>query len=193
MKKLLYLLTLSIFVFTSCCKDAKTYIPDEEFEQWLICSGYDDIIDHYVLTKNIINIKEVHFFEPDAWSPCPDYGAIHDFTGIEDFRDLEVIKMDEVPIETIDLSKNLNLKSVDFYYAYKLKTLDLSKNTALISLILDIYVLEQLNLKNGNNTALHFSVDGSLPCIQVDDAAWSTANWTVDPPAVFSEDCGYLP
>ena len=190
MKKLLYLLTLSIFVFTSC-EDAKTYIPDEEFEQWLICSGYDDIIDHYVLTKNIMNIKDVHFFEPDAWSPCPDYGAIHDFTGIEDFTDLETIIMDEVPIEKIDLSKNLNLKSINFTDVYKLKTLDLSENTALISLSLDAYVLEELNLKNGNNTALSFFVESSIPCIQVDDAVWSTANWTVDLPTVFSEDCGY--
>ena len=36
--------------------DLLTYVPDDGFEQYLIDSGYDDILDDYVLTNNINSI-----------------------------------------------------------------------------------------------------------------------------------------
>jgi hypothetical protein len=55
--------------------------------------------------------------------------------------------------------------------------------------------LTTLDVRNGNNTKLFpFFFCGNNPllyCIDVDDAAWSTANWTnIDTQSFFSEDCG---
>jgi len=53
-----------------------------------------------------------------------------------------------------------------------------------------------LNVANGNNTNFYSNsfFSGSNPnltCIQVDNAAWSTSNWTnIAPQQYFSEDCG---
>ena len=56
--------------------------------------------------------------------------------------------------------------------------------------------LTRLNVKNGNN--INFGTGGfyaygnpNLRCIQVDNAEWSTNNWTdIDGGATFSADCG---
>jgi uncharacterized repeat protein (TIGR01451 family) len=54
-------------------------------------------------------------------------------------------------------------------------------------------LLSSLNVKNGNNTNFVLFQAGNNPnltCIQVDDAAWSTINWTnVDAQTGFNEDC----
>lgn len=54
-------------------------------------------------------------------------------------------------------------------------------------------LLTSLNIKNGNNTNFVLFQAGNNPnltCIQVDDAAWSTTNWTnVDAQTGFNEDC----
>lgn len=54
-------------------------------------------------------------------------------------------------------------------------------------------LLTSLNVKNGNNTNFVLFQAGNNPnltCIQVDDAAWSTTNWTnVDAQTGFNEDC----
>ena len=96
---------------------------------------------------------------------------------------------------TVDLSKNTAL--TDLYFALtKLKKLDLSKNTKLIKLgALHNSSLTSLNLKNGNNTILtDFSLfRNAVSCIQVDNAQWSTDNWTKkDSHSYFSESCSSL-
>ncbi|MFV8333174.1 T9SS type A sorting domain-containing protein [Flavobacterium sp. XS1P32] len=109
-------------------------------------------------------------------------------------------------LTTLDLSKNLALKELDFY-ANKLTsidlsnnlelstlecqqnlltTLDLSKNIALIKLGCAYNPrLEQINLKNGNNTNikpadLFIKNNLSLYCIIVDDVSYSTTNWSTN-------------
>jgi len=55
--------------------------------------------------------------------------------------------------------------------------------------------LTHLNVKNGNNTAMAswaFQTIGctNLECVEVDDVAWSNANWSnIDDPTAFSDDC----
>ena len=36
-----------------------TYVPDDNFEQYLINQGYDDVLDDYVLTANISGITQL--------------------------------------------------------------------------------------------------------------------------------------
>jgi len=37
----------------------QTYVPDDNFEQALINKGYDDLLDDYVLTSNIVGVEEL--------------------------------------------------------------------------------------------------------------------------------------
>src|SRR5690606_13045148 len=79
----------------------------------------------------------------------------------------------------------------------QLNSLDLSNNTALKSLYCNDNQLSQLNVANGNNnnfTNFNAANNSSLTCIEVDDAAYSTTNWTganfqFDGAMSFSEDC----
>ena len=54
-------------------------------------------------------------------------------------------------------------------------------------------IITSLNIRNGNNNNLtYFSCDDnfSLYCINVDDASFSSANWTnIDPQSYFSNNC----
>lgn len=74
--------------------------------------------------------------------------------------------------------------------------LNLVNNELLTSLHCSNNELIGLNLKNGKNTNIilfdaRFNPD--LECIQVDDSAYSTANWTnIDPTSNFRRNCRYV-
>ena len=76
-----------------------------------------------------------------------------------------------------------------------LTSLNVSSNTALVALNCSNNLLTSLNVKNTNNTnfvSVLFSAinNPNLTCIEVDNAAYSTTNWTnIDGTASFSEDC----
>jgi len=74
----------------------------------------------------------------------------------------------------------------------QLTSLDVSANTALTDLYCGSNQLTSLNVKNGNNNNMHFYANSNpnLSCINVDNATWSTTNWTgIDAGAYFSENC----
>ena len=75
-----------------------------------------------------------------------------------------------------------------------LTSLDVSNNTALTYLWCNNNLLTSLDVRNGNNTLLDTSFwctgNPNLTCIDVDDPAWSTTNWTsIDPQHSFSTNC----
>lgn len=200
MKKLLLfiLITSSIHFFAQ-----QTYVPDDNFEQALIDLGHDDVLDDYVLT---VNINGVTFLDVN-------YKAISDLTGIEDFTTLEYLYCHFNQLSTLDISQNPalielvcsqnQLSAIDISqntvltelrcYYNQLTTLDVSQNTALTVLLCEDNQLTTLDVRNGNNGNIpdsYFNTTGnpSLSCIFVDDAAWSTANWThIDPASTFVE------
>ncbi len=76
----------------------------------------------------------------------------------------------------------------------QLTSLDVSQNTALTYLYCDNNQLTCLNVKNGNNNTLlvESNLNPNLSCIEVDNPAWSNANWTIiDPNVTFSTNCNY--
>jgi len=78
----------------------------------------------------------------------------------------------------------------DFTCNYNdLTTLDVSTNTSLMFFYCKNNELNYLNLKNGNNiniTGFDARNNPNLTCILVDDATWSTTNWTqIDPTSTF--------
>jgi len=96
-------------------------------------------------------------------------------------------------LTNLDISKN---KALEFLNGSKnqLTTLDVSVNTALVGLYANSNQLTSLNLKNANNVKfayLNLTNNPNLTCIQVDDVAYSNANWSAkkDAVATYNEVC----
>ncbi|MEM6718987.1 MAG: hypothetical protein AAF611_06725 [Bacteroidota bacterium] len=100
-----------------------------------------------------------------------------DLTGL---TQLEVLDAGVNLLESLDLSDNLNLTRL-IVNDTRIRDLDLSQLTALTYLNCSVSNLRTLNVRNGNNTNITFfdtTNNQNLTCILVDDAAYSTANWT---------------
>lgn len=111
---------------------------------------------------------------------------------------LEKLLINNNQITGIDLTHNTAL-TVLFSLLNPITSLDLSQNAALIDLDCNTSKLTYLNVKNGNNTNFtRFRTTGNpdLTCIEVDDAAWSIANWSlIDATSTFvnnQEECTAL-
>ena len=141
---------------------------------------------------------------------------ISNLTGIEDFIALTTLGCSMNQLTALDLSNNTSLTALSCA-TNQLTSLDVSNNTALTSLScylnhltsLDVSSntvlttfncfdnqLTSLDVRNGNNTNMSFVIynNPNLNCIDVDDMAWSTTNWTVangiiDPQHYFNNNC----
>ncbi len=104
-----------------------TNVPDDNFEQALIDAGYDSgALDNFVPTANIAVIERM-----DAGTGGLLYNkGITDLTGIEDFTSLIQLWSEGNPIESIDVSENINIEILTFINS-ELGSLDLTANTKL--------------------------------------------------------------
>ena len=144
-----------------------TSIPDSSFEQALIDLGHDTLpIDGFIPTANINLLLSLDISSK----------GISDLAGIEAFSALT----------QLDCGHN------------QLTSLDLSHNSALTMIWCVYNQLTCLNVKNDNNinfTLFHTYQNPGLLCIQVDDIAYSTSNWTaaggfyLDSTASFNTNC----
>jgi hypothetical protein len=103
-------------------------------------------------------------------------------------------------ITSLDLSQNGDLLELTCW-SNQITSLDVSQNTTLTYVQCQNNQLTYLNVANGNNvlwmpTTASFNATNNpnLSCIDVDDVAWSTANWTVsdghiDAQQYFSDNC----
>jgi Leucine-rich repeat (LRR) protein len=112
---------------------------------------------------------------------------------VSNLSELKILDISEVPLVSIDLSANSKLEEFGMDYGL-ISEIDLSNNPALI----EVYAaysdsLSTLNVANGSNaniTSFNASNNPNLTCIEVDDAAYSSTNWTnIDAGTSFSEDC----
>ncbi len=131
------LLLLFIFIVSLSITAQQTYVPDDNFEQFLIDEGYDDVLDDYVLTANINTITELYIFFYD----------IEDLTGIEDFTALTELDCSFNYLTTLDLSNNLQLTEL-FCIDNLLTDLNVSSNTQLTRLYCGSNQLTQLDVSN---------------------------------------------
>ena len=185
---------------------AQTYVPDDNFENELIKQGYDAVLDDSVTTANINTVINLDVNSLN----------ISDLTGIEDFTTLTRLDCEQNKLVTLDLSQNTALNYLDidanaltaldlssnialtFFEGAdnQLTSLDLSLNAALTEFYCENNQLTSLDFKNGNNTLVEdfaCTNNPNLTCIDVDNAAYSTANWTeIDATSSFSEDCSSL-
>ena len=158
----------------------ETNVPDDNFENYLethdasgnvvsigdaSSMGNGVANDDYVLTANISSVTSLNIANLN----------ISDLTGIEAFTVLEILNITgNTAISNLDLSLNSSLTSFT------------AQNTS----------LESLDIRNGQNTSITtFNTTGStnLDCVNVDDANYSTANWTsIEPETTFAPDCSYI-
>ncbi|WP_052158229.1 InlB B-repeat-containing protein [Lacinutrix jangbogonensis] len=95
---------------------------------------------------------------------------------------------------SLNVSNNTSLTKLSCSYN-SISSLDVSNHTNLVELYCRSNGLTSLNVANGNNTNIttnRFDAGSNpdLTCIQVDNVAYSTANWTyIDPASSFSLNC----
>ena len=192
-----------------------TAIPDANFENYLethdsngnsvavgdpTSMGNGISNDNYVTTANINTVIILN---------VPNQN-ISDLTGIEDFSNLQNLEATGNNLTTVDISQNINLGQVSFN-SNQLTSIDLSSNSNLHSFscfhnqlteidlslnsnLTQLYCvanspLTNIKMNNGNNTniiSMSATNCPNLTCIIVDDASYSTANWTnIDPASTF--------
>lgn len=97
-------------------------------------------------------------------------------------------------LTTLDLSTTLSLESL-ICTDNLMTSIDVSFLPYLGELLCENNLLTSVDIENGNNSSIatnYFKSTGNpnLTCIQVDDVAYSTTNWTnIDAGASFSLDC----
>ena len=151
----LFTITFYLFVYGDIYSQ-KTYVPDDNFEYLLICNGYDDVLDDYVLTANINTVERLNLPEAGA-ALCSDNGSVRDLTGIQDFISLKYLEIEENQnIHFMDLTKNIELRSLYIWSttAMKVVDLDLTKNIALERIYISLSSISgRLDLSNCPNLA----------------------------------------
>jgi len=105
---------------------------------------------------------------------------------------LKLLHCDNNNFTQLNTSANSQLTEISCS-GNQITDLDMSANTQLIYVDVRQNALENFNIQNGNNTNIptnsFYAFDNpDLTCIFVDDATWSTANWTnIDSNSTFVE------
>ena len=155
MKKLLLLLLIPLSSFSQY-----TSIPDVNFEQALINSGYDFLIDGFVETSAIDTVTELMI----------NNNNISDLTGVESFIALQSLFCYDNNLTTLNLVNNTQLFEVT------------CSNNNLTSI--------DLRNGNNSGLWYFMSINNpSLTCIDVDDVAYCEYNFAVDSWTSFSNIC----
>jgi hypothetical protein len=172
-----------------------TYVPDDNFEDYLETNGMGNGIsnDDYVTTSNINTVTYLYINSMN----------ISDLTGIEDFIALEFLQCNDNQITEIDVSNNINLLQL-FCYDNQLTSLNVSNNPLLNHLYCFGNLLTSLDVSNtpcsiwsepafSGNGGWNTTIDNpNLFCIEVDDVnCWNTNFiWSVDSTyQYFSTNC----
>jgi Leucine-rich repeat (LRR) protein len=149
----------------SCVYETRVYVPDDNFEQYLINNGWDNVLDNYVELAVVDTIKKLSLTNKN----------ISDLTGIENFIKLEVLRCDENQLTTLDISTNTKIYLLDCN-DNQLTSLNL-KNGA------NFWELSFVDARDNPN----------LSCIQVDNVAQSQDEvgwgWDIDDHHYFSTNC----
>ncbi|WP_179318706.1 lamin tail domain-containing protein [Winogradskyella helgolandensis] len=130
-----------------CSPIGYTYVPDDQFELYLIDRGWDDVLDNYVLTANIETQPAINLIA---------FPGVVDLTGIEDFTALTQLFANNSSVATVDLSANLALTTI-YLGNTSISSLDVSANTALNNLNVGGSSLTNLELGSAPITILNAS------------------------------------
>ena len=184
MKKLL----LILLAFPMIGFGQKTYVPDDNFENYLESNNLGDGIQLND-SINSLSIEMLMFLNVSNQN-------ISDLTGIKDFIAIKELNCGSNQLSSLDLSQNIYLDELECSFN-QITYLDSSNNTELTKIYLDDNQITYLDLRNGNNSNIidfYASYNPNLTCINVDNVAWSTSNWLVssyqiDSQHYFSTNC----
>lgn len=182
----------------------RTDIPDSAFEQALIDLSYDDVIDGKVITADIAEINSLVLNDK----------GLSDLTGIQDFKLLDNLWVNDNGIASLDVSSNTLLKFVFIEnnglnslilpessvlekvsaFDNNLTELDVSSNTGLQVLGLANNEITAIDVSNVPNAIQlnTFSIEGNpLVCIKVnEDQIENIPNqWTKDMEDYYALEC----
>ncbi|MEP3446198.1 MAG: T9SS type A sorting domain-containing protein [Flavobacteriaceae bacterium] len=184
------------------------YIPDTNFRDALINNpdidtDGDDLIGPTeanaftgsigVRNLSITDLTGIGAFVNITDLNCSD----NDLTGLNVSNNTELLYLQcfTTGLTSLDVIANTALRALNCRNN-SLTSLDVSNNPDLTYLNCESNSLTSLNVASGNNTAIDYffgTNNPNLSCIQVDDANYSSANWTaIDPSSSFSADCGYI-
>jgi hypothetical protein len=109
--------------------------------------------------------------------------------------DIQRLEINDNQLSAIDVIPNTDLIRLEVYNN-QINFLDVSANKNLERINCKENNLQNLNIKSGNNINLTFfnaENNPNLTCIEVDNPAYSGANWTnIDTQTSFSENCNTL-
>jgi hypothetical protein len=154
-KLLLILLCLPMIGFGQF--NLKTYVPDDNFENYLEANSMGDGI---TLNDSINTLSVEILMSLDVSNE-----NISDLTGIEDFTSLLMLKCYSNPLTTLDVSNNIYLTDLRCQ-SNQLTSLDVSQNTALKTLFCFSNFLTSLDVSS--NTALTHLYSHSNQFISLD-------------------------
>ncbi|MEE9407551.1 MAG: T9SS type A sorting domain-containing protein [Polaribacter sp.] len=128
------------------CTTGLTYVPDDAFEQALIDLGHDSgSLDDYVPTVYINTITNLDISDPINNANLPNVTTkISDLTGIEDFVALEVLKVHENNLSSIDISSNIALNQL-FVNSNNLPSINVTSNV-----LLEVFYINGNQITNFN-------------------------------------------
>lgn len=182
------LLTLSFLAGLGFTFSQNVNIPDANFKAYLVGNAS--------INTNADN--EIQVSEANAFSGTIDCSnmSISSLTGIEFFTSVSIISCYTNQLTSVNLSNNAALTIFNCAFN-QFSSLDFSNNPALTTLSCSYNQLTYLNIANGNNsniTYLETNQNPNLTCIQVDDVAYSNANWTtgnyiIGPGTSYSTSC----
>ena len=177
---------------TALQNTAKTYVPDDNFEQYLIDLGRDDMLDNFVLTSNIVGVQQLDFTVARNINNTTFYNM--ELIGIEDFLGLKSLKFSANHLNTkvINFSHNINLESLTIYEGYTLNSVDVSNNTKLIDLHISGGTnFSTLNISNNLYLTSLYITSSSITCIKVNENQLKAipSKWYKDARAVYSINC----
>lgn len=164
--KIVFNLSVLLFISIISSNAQTTSIPDSQFEQILINEGIDSdaTINGQVLTSDIDTVVNLNL------------QSVHDLTGLQDFVALESLILDDGGVSwpneiKVDLTANTNLKHVEIWSFEGLSKLDLTGLTSLEELILwesqgDVQTMVIDSLDISTNTSINKISLGTMGYLQ---------------------------
>jgi len=158
MKK--YILTIIVLFFLTKIQ-AQINFPDNNFKVYLL--SLSPFID--TNSDGEIQVSEANAYTGDI-IPSRSLYPIVDITGIEYFTNITTLSCENIPLGSVDLSKNIELTYLNLANC-QLNNIDLSKNSKLQTLIINNNNLTNLDLINNTNLTSLNCAANKLPHLDI--------------------------
>ena len=148
-------------------QENKTYIPDPIFEQTLIDTGYDDILDGYVNDSIVLSISELDLSN----KLITQYKGLEEFVNLTDLNlsgnvitDVLFINLNN--LTSLDLS-NTGLTELDLSFNNLITTLNLTGNPELECIKVSSQLFEQIPIGWTYDTDTTFKLECDCPTLSL--------------------------